>query len=111
MSILVPRICVDFDHTIVHIDTPIPGAKEALRALKDKGYMIIIYSCNNRDWIEKVLNNNEIPYDYIYDSNRDIGKPIATWYIDDRAIGFRGNWNTVLEEINGKDAGPKAGKE
>lgn len=111
MSILLPRICVDFDHTLVHHDKPIPGAKEAMQTLRDRGYVIIIYSCNNRDWIERVLRNNEIPYDYIYDSARDIGKPIATWYVDDRAVGFRGDWNTVLEEIDGADAAAKAREE
>lgn len=108
MSILLKRVCVDFDYTLVRGDQPIEGAKEALRKLKDMGYVIIIHSCNNKGWIERVMHDNELPYDYIYDSNNDRGKPIANWYIDDRAIGFRGDWNAVLEEINGEGAKAKA---
>lgn len=107
---MLKRIAIDFDHTIVHYDKPIPGAKEALQKLRDSGYYVLIHSCNNRDWIAKVLNTYEIPYDYIYDSAHDIGKPIATWYVDDRAIGFRGDWNAVLEEIDGNNAKAETGE-
>jgi hypothetical protein len=92
-------------------DKPLPGAKEAMQRLKDMGYVIYIHSCNGRDWIAKVLNTHEIPYDYIWDNDSDLGKPICDWYIDDRAIGFRGDWNAVLEEIDGKNAKAKAGTE
>jgi hypothetical protein len=102
------NIAVDFDYTLVRGDKPIPGAKEAMQSLKDNGYVIYIHSCNNRQWIERILNTHEIPYDYIWDSAHDIGKPICDWYVDDRAIGFRGDWKAVLEEIYGEDARAKA---
>jgi phosphoglycolate phosphatase-like HAD superfamily hydrolase len=102
---------IDFDHTIVNGDTPLPGARNALQRLKDKGCAILIHSCNNKSWIEKVLRAHDIPFDYIWDSATDVGKPNCDWYIDDRGIGFRGDWNVVLEEIYGNNAGPEAGTE
>ena len=105
MSILMRTVAVDFDYTLVKRDTLIPGAKEAMQKLRDMGYNIIIHSCNNRDWIARVLNTNNIPYDYIWDSSLDRGKPIADWYIDDRAIGFRGDWDAVVKEIEGDKTG------
>lgn len=92
-------IGIDFDHTIVDGDKPLPGAKEALRKLKDLGYNILIHSCNGSDWIKKVLNNNDIPYDYVWDSDTDKGKPVCTAYIDDRAVAFRGDWDKALADV------------
>ena len=102
------NVAVDFDGTLVYGDKLISGAKEAMQSLRDAGYVIYIFSCNGHDWIQKVLNKHEVPYDYIYDSERNVGKPICDWYIDDRAIGFRGNWKAVLEELYGADARTKA---
>lgn len=91
-------IAVDFDHTLVDRDKPLAGAKEALQKLRDDGHKILIHSCNNHDWIQRVLNNNDMPYDYIW-STEDRGKPVCDVYVDDRAIGFRGNWTETLKDI------------
>lgn len=87
-------IGVDFDHTLVHGDVPIPGAREAMQALRDAGYKILIHSCNRKEWIERVLNNNDIPYDYVY----DLGKPNCHVFIDDRAVNFSGDWDRTLAD-------------
>lgn len=92
-------IAVDFDHTIVDIDKPLPGAKEALEKLKDMGYAIMIHSCNNKGWIQKVLRDNDIPYDYIWDASEDKGKPVCVAYIDDRGVGFNGDWNDAVKQV------------
>ena len=106
--------CIDFDGTIAkfsytHIGEPKEGVKEALQKIKDMGYEIHILSCRTsidlnkypidrqqqvRD-MAKYLDDHEIPYDKILDEN----KPVAHWYIDDRAIGFRDNWDKIIEEI------------
>lgn len=99
MGRLVPWVAVDFDHTLVEVDTPLPGAREAMQRLKDLGYGIIIHSCNNRDWIQKVLRNHDIPYDYIWDPSADKGKPACDAYVDDRGVGFTGDWNKAIDEI------------
>lgn len=87
---------IDFDGTIVHGDTPITGAKEALQRLHDEGHYILIHSCNNWEWIHRVLNNNDLYYDSIW---IDKGKPVCDYYIDDRAIRFKNDWADMLEEI------------
>lgn len=94
-----PWIGVDFDHTLVNIDQPLPGAKEAMERLKDMGYAIMIHSCNNADWIKKVLRDNDIPFDYIWNPSEDKGKPACDAYVDDRGVGFDGDWNKAIQEI------------
>ena len=106
--------CIDFDGTICEFNYPSlgkpkEGVKQSLQKLKDMGYDIHIASCRTNhelkkfpiDRIEEVramkayLDEHEIPYDEVLNVN----KPLADWYIDDRAIGFRDNWEEVVEEI------------
>ena len=103
--------CFDLDGTICHTKLPnqeysdvlpIEGMPEFLRFLKEKNHTIIINTarhmktCNNNvgmvvakqgrllfEWLAK----HDIPYDEIY-----FGKPLADYYIDDKAI--------VFEDIN-----------
>ena len=89
-------LALDFDHTIVNGDKPIEGAKEAINLLREQGHKILIHSCNNRKWIERVLNNNDIRYDWIWD---EPGKPIADLYVDDRALHFEGDWKVAVRKI------------
>lgn len=96
-------IAIDFDETIVdnskktdgYYPDPFPNAKERIADLRSKGHKIMIFSCNNKSWIEKVLTHYEIKVDYIWDQP----KPVYDWLIDDRAIRFDGNWNEIYEEI------------
>jgi hypothetical protein len=92
-------IAVDFDHTLIDFDKPLPGAKEAMQKLHELGYHIMIYSCNGYEWIQKVLNTHEIYYDTIYDNASGNGKPAVFAYVDDRGIGFNGDWTQAVEEI------------
>jgi len=115
------NIAVDLDGVILNFNwsswatrdmdyfgTPIKGGAKALKKLKQRGYRIIIHTCrtnpilNNSYCVEKlyekvarVLKKNKIPYDEIW---LGMGKPIADYYIDDRAIKFE-NWKQALEEI------------
>jgi len=108
-------IVIDFDGTICDfkypkMGEPKKGVREALFKLKELGYTIQILSCRTspdlkkhpierleqvRD-MERYLKENNIPYDEVL--NKD--KPLAVWYIDDRAIGFRDNWDEVIGEIS-----------
>ena len=98
------QLIVDLDGTICteektfsrSMATPLEGAKETLRKLKDKGHTIIIYSA--RSWTEyemtiKWLNDNQIPYDQVI-----LGKPIGDYWIDDRAVNFQ-SWEKISELI------------
>lgn len=111
-------VVCDFDGTICVFDypgmgDPQPGVKEALQKLKDMGYEIHIASCRtNHDLkkypidrreqvraMEAYLDKHEIPYDVVLNNDKALG----VWYIDDRGIGFRGDWNKVVEEIEDEE--------
>jgi len=108
-------VILDFDGTIVDFKYPDigdlkPGAKEVIQQLKDMGYIIKIFSCRtstelNPELYKRVkhkmgmiefLDKHEIPYDEII---TDSNKPIATFYIDDRAIEYNNDWNEVIDKI------------
>lgn len=114
-KVILIRICVDLDGVICnepdmeppkrykHVEIYTEAIK-FIRTLFELGYEVIIYSARfeeDRELTEKILDNNDIPYD-----NLILGKPYADVYIDDRAIEFDG-WNDFdkyLEEIeNVKD--------
>ena len=88
-------IAIDFDHTLVNGDQPIEGARKAINLLREHGHKVVINSCNNLDWIKKVLDNNDIRYDKIYAEGSS--KPIADIYIDDKAYRFT-SWDEA--ELN-----------
>ncbi|MCB0428575.1 MAG: capsular biosynthesis protein [Flavobacteriales bacterium] len=107
------RICIDLDGVIAQLkDTgesyaevrPVEGAIEKIRALKENGHYIIIYTARHMktcegnvgkvvmkqgkvtlEWLEK----QGVPYDEIY-----FGKPWADVYIDDNAVRFN-TWDDI----------------
>lgn len=110
-----PTICLDFDGTISEWakypepGPPTPGVKEALQELKDMGFEILILSARTSDEMskhpidkemekrrmEEYLDEHEIPYDVVLKSD----KPVAMFYIDDRALEFHGDWEDVLRKV------------
>lgn len=113
-------IIVDWDSTCVDGRYPehgdwLRGAREALRKLLEQGYRVRIHSCRTHriGWDERSVISDEQrmkEINYILDMLDKAGlhevelitsvdKPSALWYIDDRSIGFRGNWRKVLREI------------
>jgi hypothetical protein len=109
-------VCIDFDATIVpwktvdHIHKrALPGAVKAVRALKKAGYTIVIFTSRlsptwhkyaeldpqeQIDYVSSTLERLKIPYDFI-----TAEKVPAQWYIDDKAIEYRDNWNEILERV------------
>ncbi len=97
-------LAIDFDHTInnnqdieegARFSKPFKGAKESIESFRSKGYKIMIHSCNRKQWILEWMNHWEIPFDYIWDGD----KPVADCYIDDCAVGFRGDWESTTREV------------
>ena len=106
-------IIIDFDGTLCKfafpdVGPPEPGIKEALTKLKELGYRVCIHSVRTATYwgdrkrkhhiqvIEKFMKENELPYDEILvDKNMD--KPIAEVYVDDRAIRYEGNWLEIIK--------------
>lgn len=112
---------IDFDGTIVPWGPlmgdkePLPGAAEAIRALREAGYRIGIFTSRmSRTWarsvvgsgpavaqflveqrryVEATLSRHNIPFDFI-----TAEKMPAQFYVDDKAIGFRGDWQAAMED-------------
>ena len=113
---------IDFDGTIVPWGplmgdkTPTPGAKEAIDLLVQSGYRIGIFtsrmsrtwaeSVKGRSWtaqnifledqweyVKRTLDAHGIPFEFI-----TAEKVPAEFYIDDKAIGYRGDWTEVLRD-------------
>lgn len=117
------RVVVDWDGVCVPSEWPghpglFPGTKEALRAFLDAGLEVVI--CSTRLAPRAVDEVTSLPrrdkdreYRYIRRTLDEAGleevgiwrrpwKPGALFYVDDKAIRFDGDWNTVVMQIVGK---------
>ena len=109
-----PTIAIDFDG-VLHLDINkdhsisgkvISGAKQAIDKLKEK-YKIVIFSARvssefniNKGIkdISEFLDSQHIHYDDI-----SICKPVAEYYIDDRAVHFS-TWDDTLHQLELRQA-------
>jgi len=106
-----PILAIDFDNTVAEYDKfeydkfgdPLLGAVEALKELKKRGYVLILFTCrqdtpNLREYIKKW----DLPFDGVnttkYNHDHTSDKPEAYRYIDDKNVKFT-NWNNVLDEL------------
>ncbi len=101
-------ICVDLDGVLAQYDSwkglenigePIAGAREFMAALSEK-YFVLVHTARianenvrTEDHVQRVknmvvewLNENEIPFGDVYTGR---GKPLASAFIDDRAVSCR----------------------
>jgi len=115
-------IAVDLDGTILdfswekwvkygvkYLGKPKAFAIPVLKFLQSFGYKIVVHTarinstyqdtytdlCKRQTQLESVLKKYGVPFDEIWTGN---GKPIADFYIDDKAIKFI-NWQQILKEI------------
>jgi hypothetical protein len=118
-------LALDFDGTLFpfksdtgHMNgpkSPYPGAVSFAQTAKELGFTIVIFTSRlSPTWWEAegwdfdkarekqyayvagLLNKFKIPYDLITSE-----KIPATWYVDDRALSFEGDWQTIHERILG----------
>lgn len=85
--------------TTIIPDPVVPGIKLVIDTLRSEGYHVVVVSsrCSHPEGISairKYLSDNDIVVDDIMS-----GKPPALCYIDDRAIRFTGQTDTLLDEI------------
>lgn len=104
-------IAVDFDGVLVDYDgwkgtavlgTPRADVIEALQALHQEGWKVVIHTTRSEQEIAGFLNAQEVPYDEINrNSAYETGgvKPVATVYWDDRAVCYSGDATKDLERI------------
>ena len=95
-------LAIDFDD-VIHwranpkpgrkMGPPMEGAQEALTELMLQGHTIIIHSCNRPSVIADWTAFYGIPYSTITNI-----KPIADWYIDDKALRFV-SWEQTMRDI------------
>lgn len=90
------RVAVDWDGTLVDARSQewLPGAQNALRQLKARGYEVFIHTCH-ANWPEGVAAVEA----KLAQAGLDleiVAKPSADFYIDDRARRFDGNWKLTL---------------
>lgn len=80
-------------------DPPVPGIKEAINAIREHGYEVVVVStrCTKPCGIEAVKKYLR-DYDIVVDDVM-AHKPPAIVYIDDRAICFDGNPLNLLYQI------------
>lgn len=83
-------------------DPPVQGIDRALMALKDADYEVVIVStrCSTQGGVDAInlwLYQNGLAQ-YVDKVCKE--KPPAIVYIDDRAICFDGNPDTLLEKVN-----------
>lgn len=119
-------ICVDFDGTIASftkdldsLGEPIPGAIENLKKIHDLGYKIIIHTArpDNPAYLDKIgawLASHGIPCDGINlnpATDWESRKPLAEFYLDDRALPFGGDWDDIWWQVWSADSGRTAKEE
>jgi len=115
MSIKVKHIAIDFDGVICNYDghydpykfgEPNESVRYLLNGIKKLGYEIVIFTCRtNGQWenhdykkikiaIQEYLEHHNIPFDKI--ATQMDGKVFATAYIDDKAITWPQNHDSLV---------------
>ena len=77
-----------------HLGEPHKEVVDTIKELKKRGHKILIYSSRSSIALKKYSKKYKIPIDY-FNRNPEYktgnpGKPVASVYIDDRALCYRG---------------------
>ncbi|MCK9168308.1 MAG: hypothetical protein M0O94_07065 [Bacteroidales bacterium] len=108
------KIAVDFDGTIVthhypRIGKPLPFAFETLRALQEKGHLLILWTYRSGVLLEEAIAyckangiefyaiNKSFPEEEFTETRSP--KPDADLFIDDRNVGGLPSWGEIFRII------------
>lgn len=119
-----PVLAMDFDGVAAqysgwkgedHLGRPMPGLEYFLQKVIAQGWVVILYSCRPAWRLERWAQLNGLsqyfsgyngnPYFAEHEQEKSC-KPVATVYLDDRAIRFHGDWNevfTILQSEQSED--------
>lgn len=104
-----PTLAIDFDGVIHRYsqgwadgtiyDEPMPGARDALAVLIDKGWRVVVLTsrasdADKRAEVMEWLDMHDIPYHDVTNV-----KVAAMLYIDDRALRFT-DWQDAMTEVD-----------
>jgi hypothetical protein len=100
-----PIVCVDLDGVLNLFDgwksadyfhEPRPGAGEFLKCLNEMGYRVVVFTVRWATHVEEWLERHGLR-DHV--SEVTDKKPPAHVYIDDRAVCFRGDFDSALKQV------------
>jgi hypothetical protein len=101
-----PIACVDLNGVLdsydgwkgpSHFDPPRDGAREFLVSLHARGFDVIVFTTRYADDVWRWLREHEL--DQLVAGVTDRKLP-AHVFVDDRAVCFRGDFDTTLREID-----------
>jgi len=77
-----------------NVGEPRSEVVKAIKILKEQGHKILIYSTRSTQVLKNYCKKHKIPVDY-FNINPEYGtgnpgKPVASVYVDDRALCYRG---------------------
>lgn len=86
-----------------HFGDPVPGMRELLQDLKKEGWRIVVFTTRGSTEVREWCEQHNMPVDY-FNQNPEISgqnpcKPVASFYVDDRAINFDGDVDKLRERI------------
>ena len=100
-----PVVCVDFNGVLDRytgwrgpeiLDHPREGAAEFLRALGEKGFRVVVFTTRYAPQVEAWLAEHGMAELVAEVTDR---KPAAFVFVDDRAVCFRGDFESTLREV------------
>jgi hypothetical protein len=108
-----PILAIDLDETIIESDTEelIPGAKDAILALKKLGWKIIIWTArgDSDTYVPEVLKRHGIPFDAvntnlpgIKDKSRKI---VFDALVDNKNVDFGQGWESIVRDLEKRRQG------